>query len=290
MSPFISDLDGDGHEDILGLIRLYEDHNRVLLAAISGAEWQLRWETELVDANDHRGPELHYGSGSPLAYVVMGASVQAFRIADGTIAWEQQFRAPVESVVHDGAQLRVALDGPGDVLLDLVTGSETGEAPEGSQSPIVLRGDRSLGVGSERVGPAWDAFPGLRVVASYCLVEGGKNLPELGTPLATPCSATYGLASPRPRSPGPCARTGERVSSRARRPWRRAATLRRGRTPTAASFVRPPISRRSGACRSTATTATTAMTAMTANRATRVGAAMRGPLASPPPPPPVSTS
>jgi hypothetical protein len=199
LNPFIVDLDNDGHEEILGLLRTSELSSRWLLTAISSADWEVMWETELVDVSDERPPKLYFGPGSAAAYVVTAARIQAYWVADGAFAWEQHFRAPIESVDHDGAQLRVALDGPADVLLDPATGSETAKTPVGSGgTPIVLRDHGQWGrMGSASFlntrSRARDPFPGLDVVASYCLADGGEDVQAVGFPIEQPCAASHGL-------------------------------------------------------------------------------------------------
>ena len=168
--PFIDDVNGDGTEDVVGLIRL-QGSQEVLLMAMSGTDWSTLWEIELGKRSEMPGQtELRYEPKSQLLSFSIGTTMTAYDAKTGAERWISNFSDGIDEVRLDGDHLWVGTIDKKGSEVSLADGKVTPGEAEPSDSAVLLRDDE----GYELI-PALDDIDlpdkklgDLRVVQGFC--------------------------------------------------------------------------------------------------------------------------
>ena len=200
--PFAVDADGDGHEDLLGLIQLMGSPDVRLGVASGGKDWAPLWELSLGNRSTlPNGVHLYFDPEVKLAFVGVGATLTAYDLATGEQRWATNVSDMVEGLAlepaESGPQLWVASKDNKTVALQLADGKPTGATgPVGAGARVVADDEGYELIPDLRyLDLDWDQFEGLRSDAAFCprealpFVIGRRNNAE-----DKQCSFAHGLA------------------------------------------------------------------------------------------------
>jgi hypothetical protein len=170
--PFVADVDGDGREDLIGLIQEVGTQD-TRLTLLSGDGWTSKWEVSLGDRSAMPGQiRLFFDPGSKLALFPRGAALTAYVAETGEQRWVSNLSDGVAGIVVDGDTLRVSTIDNKTTSLRLADGKPLADPlPEPSSDARTLRDDdgydlipdlRSLDLDSSK------QFAGLRIEQAFC--------------------------------------------------------------------------------------------------------------------------
>ena len=196
--PFVTDVNGDGSEDLVGLI---EERGRaqVLLTAMSGSDWSTLWETELGDRAQMPGqPVLRLDPESSLALFALGATLHAYELETGKERWIASLPDKVDRVFREGDHLWVATIDKSGSLVELEQGKVSpADAKRPSSDSKVLRTDEGYELIPEErtLDLKTNQYKGLKVEAAFCNKEDAPVALGRRSPI-TPggCKGPHGLA------------------------------------------------------------------------------------------------
>jgi hypothetical protein len=191
--PLVTDLDGDGEDDVVARVRLGGGREETVVA-LSGKGWRELWRTPLVGT---RGGKLHPGGDAVL--VSQGNELRALEPKTGAERWKAPLDDAVSLVLPRGDKVAVELRNGSTVELYLATGAPA----ENKAKPIkeLPRHDERLwlsNLGREFAPPA-AALARLRFEMFYCpdaqLLRGKTVTRTQG--FITQRSTTYGCKAQR---------------------------------------------------------------------------------------------
>lgn len=173
--PFVVDIDGDGNEDVLGIIQVMGQTD-LAIVAISGADWRVLWETPIGDRSTMPDqPRLRFVEvqGQPLVLFAMGAAIRAFDAKTGQQKWVANLPDKSELMLQQGDSLWIRSIDESAHAVALQTGAvtPTKEGPAKDAKP--LRDDEGYDLipDNDQLDLATDVFPELRLEHAYCPPE-----------------------------------------------------------------------------------------------------------------------
>lgn len=195
--PFAADLDGDGSEDLLGLIQV-SGGSTLSIVAISGADWHVLWETDIGDRSTMpEQPRLRFVDDPSTVVFAMGAAIRAFDGKTGQQKWVANLPDKTDVMVRDGDQLWARSIDESIHTIALATGSV---APaKGNPSPAAkpLRTDYGYDLipSNRQLDLEYEQFADVRIETAFCPPEllQVQFEPVRGFGVV-PCTWKYGLA------------------------------------------------------------------------------------------------
>lgn len=223
--PFVHDVDGDGKQDIVGIIRTVPD-SQLELVALSGDGWGELWKVRVGDPSTLAGrPIARILPEQGLVLYELGASLHAVELAGGGKRWVANLPDKVEAMAFDGGALWVRTIDEAGHSVSLADGSVTDADAKPKSSFEPLRSDegyeliprqRTLDVKSRQ-------FDDLDVDVGFCAREDRPVLEARGF-ASVPCShpAALAFATRRKGSPVPFLVAYDRATKGER--WRKQLT------------------------------------------------------------------
>jgi hypothetical protein len=194
--PLVTDVDGDGTDDVIGTLQEMGEQ-KLLLSAISGSSYATLWEVELGRVTDLPDVKLYLEPSAKLVLVAMGPALHAHDVTSGLARWSSTLPDKVETVALDGDHLWVATIDKATSSVALIDGkvSPTATTPSATAKPLRDDGEYELIPELGELDLAYDQFEGLRVAEAFCPIE---DLPiSLGRrhdEASKRCSNPHGLA------------------------------------------------------------------------------------------------
>ncbi len=195
--PFAADLDGDGTEDLLGLIQVVGTPS-LSIVAISGADWHVLWESDLGDRSTMpEQPHLRFVAEQNLALFAMGAALRAFDGKTGQQKWIANLPDKTDGLLLDGDTLWARSIDDSVNTIALATGAVAPAKGEPSPNAKPLRTDERYDLipSNRQLDLEYEQFADVRIDTAFCP-------PELLEPRLEPargfeptsCTWKYGLA------------------------------------------------------------------------------------------------
>lgn len=194
--PFAADLDGDGTEDLLGLIQVMGG-STLSIVAISGADWHVMWETDIGDRSTMpEQPRLRFVEQPHTVVFAMGAAIRAFDGKTGQQKWVANLPDKTDVMVLDGDQLWARSIDESIHSIALATGTVTPAKTTPSPTAKPLRTDYGYDLipSNRQLDLEYEQFADVRIDTAFCPPE---LLQVQFEPIqgfgAVPCTWNHGL-------------------------------------------------------------------------------------------------
>lgn len=195
--PFATDLDGDGSEDLLGIIQVMGTPN-LSIVALSGADWHVLWETDIGDRSTMpEQPLLRFVDDHDTVVFAMGAAIRAFDGKTGQAKWVANLPDKTSMIVLDGDQLWARSIDESIHTIALATGSVTPTKGEPSATAKPLRTDYGYDLipSNRQLGLEYEQFADVRIETAFCPPELlAVTLEPVRGFESIPCTWKHGLA------------------------------------------------------------------------------------------------
>jgi outer membrane protein assembly factor BamB/DNA-directed RNA polymerase subunit RPC12/RpoP len=171
--PFVADLDGDGTEDLLGLIQVM-GNTTLSIVAISGADWHVMWETDIGDrATMPEQPRLRFVEDQATVVFAMGAAIRAFDGKTGQQKWVANLPDKTDVMVRDGDQLWARSIDESIHSIALATGAVTPATGTPNPTAKPLRTDYGYDLipSNRQLDLGYEAFADVRIDTAFCPPE-----------------------------------------------------------------------------------------------------------------------
>jgi outer membrane protein assembly factor BamB/DNA-directed RNA polymerase subunit RPC12/RpoP len=195
--PFVADVDGDGSEDLLGIIQVMGTPN-LSIVAISGADWSVLWETDIGDRSTMpEQPQLRFVGDHAAVVFAMGAAVRAYDAKTGQSKWVANLPDKTAMIVLDGDQLWARSIDESMHTIALATGSVTPATGDPSAAAKPLRTDEGYDLipSNRQLELEYEQFADVRIETAFCppelLAVTLAPVRGFGT---VPCTWKHGLA------------------------------------------------------------------------------------------------
>jgi outer membrane protein assembly factor BamB/DNA-directed RNA polymerase subunit RPC12/RpoP len=195
--PFIADLDGDGTEDLLGIIQVIGANN-LSIVALSGADWRVLWETDIGDRSTMpESPQLRFVDDQAIVVFAMGAAIRAYDGKTGQSKWVANLPDKTEMIVRDGDRLWTRTIDESIHTIALASGQITTAKGEPSEAATPLRTDYGYDLipSNRQLGMEYEQFADVRIETAFCppeLLE--VRLEPIRGFEGVPCTWKHGLA------------------------------------------------------------------------------------------------
>lgn len=196
--PFVADLDGEGSEDIVGIVQVM-GQPELSIVAMSGADWRVLWETPIGDRSTMpEQPRLRFidQQGQPLVLFAMGAAIRAFDGKTGQQKWVANLPDKSQVMLLDGDALWVRAIDESTHTVALASGAVTPAKDGPSKAAKPLRDDEGYDLipDNDALDLANDVFAELRLEHAYCPPELLEVSLERKHWDPIPCTWKHGLA------------------------------------------------------------------------------------------------
>ncbi|MCA9680851.1 MAG: PQQ-binding-like beta-propeller repeat protein [Myxococcales bacterium] len=171
--PYIADVDGDGTEDIVGLIQP-NGGSEIVVTAFSGKDWSSMWEAKVGDRSTMPGqPELRFLPEQKLALFALGTTLHAYDAKTGSERWVANLPDKIDAVALDGDKLWVrTIDETGSFVTIADGKVDKAEAtPPASAKAMRTDAGYELIPDERTLDLEYQQFEGLSVQAAYCPKE-----------------------------------------------------------------------------------------------------------------------
>ncbi len=197
--PFAADLDGDGSEDLLGIVQVVGE-TPLTIVAVSGADWHVLWETDIGDrATMPDQPRLRYieSQAGSTAIFAMGAAIRAFDGKTGQQKWVANLPDKTSMMVLDGDHLWIRSIDESTHTVALTTGVVTPTKADPSSAAKSLRTDYGYDLipSNDQLDLESEQFADVRIETAFCppeLLAIALDNPYGHDPV--PCTWNQGLA------------------------------------------------------------------------------------------------
>lgn len=172
--PLVTDVDGDGADDLIGLTRNVHDGDRVQLAAFAGATGAVLWRGERLGTYSAMVQAGIFLAGELVLVATPSGDLQAYARADGSPRWRISLGERVAEICAIGARPEAALVGTRDRRWHKVALADGSRATAGAPKRVEPRSRSGLAL-------AWVEG---RLPAGTCLplaTAGRDAMPGLAT-------------------------------------------------------------------------------------------------------------
>lgn len=173
--PFLADLDGDGTQDVIGIIQVM-GQPELAIVAISGANWRVMWETPIGDRSTMpEQPRLRFVApqGQPIVLFAMGAAIRAFEGKTGQQKWVANLPDKTAAMALEGENLWIRSIDESTHTLALISGALTPTKASPSKDAKPLRTDYGYDLipDNDMLELESGTFADLRLEHAYCPPE-----------------------------------------------------------------------------------------------------------------------